>query len=346
MTGRERVKAALTFSGPDRIPRDLWSLPYIPLFEPEQLEEVRSRYPMDIGRPELSPGSSRKEMERLKEAGTYEDAWGSTWKVGEPGVLGEVRRPALEEWAEMDDFQPPWSTVEDRDVGRVNSMCEESDQFMLSAVCGRPFERLQFLRGTENVYMDLAMESDNLMELLDRVHEFYLADVRSWAESKVDGVFLMDDWGTNQSLLINPEKWRRLFKPLYREYCEIIHDAGKFAFFHSDGFIEPIYGDLVEVGIDAINSQLFCMDIEKLGEHYGGEITFWGEIDRQHVMPFGSPEDVRSAVERVHEALGGEEGGVIAQCEWGKDNTRENVEAVFDAWNSCTGPENSAVNVL
>lgn len=337
MTGRERVTAALTFSEPDRIPRDLWTLPYIPLFRRDELDAVLDRYPPDVDRPELSPGSSSEQMDRLATAGTYTDEWGSLWKVGEPGIVGEVKEPAVADWADLDGFEPPWDVVRERDLTDANRACRRSDKFMLSAVCARPFERLQFLRGSENVYLDLAAGSAELRELLGLVHEFYLEDVRAWAESEVDGVLLMDDWGTNQSLLIRPDSWREIFKPLYRDYCQIIHEAGKFAFFHSDGHIEAIYGDLIEVGMDAINSQLFRMDIEDLARKYRGKVTFWGEIDRQHVLPFGSPDDVRRAVKRVHDALGGERGGVIAQCEWGKDNPRENVEAVFEAWEECAG---------
>jgi len=74
------------------------------------------------------------------------------------------------------------------------------------------------------------------------------------------------------------------------------------------------------------------MNIESLSDKYKGKITFWGEIDRQHVLPFGTPKDVRKAVLRVRRALDNGTGGVIAQCEWGKDNPRENIETVFDSW--------------
>ena len=74
----------------------------------------------------------------------------------------------------------------------------------------------------------------------------------------------MDDWGTQISLLINPQIWREIFKPMYKDYCDLAHSKNKYVFFHSDGFIEQIYPDLVEIGVDAINSQLFCMDIENL----------------------------------------------------------------------------------
>ena len=332
MTSRERVTAALKHEKIDRVPRDLWALPYIMLFRNDELEAVRNKFPMDIGRAETSPGSSDTKLQKLARTGTYTDDWGSVWEIGEPGIIGEVKQPALTDWSGLDTYQPPWNTISNRDLTHVNRDCDTADLFMISPVSARPFERLQFIRGTENVFLDLAYDTREIRKLIEMIHEFYLEDVRIWARSNVDAVFLMDDWGANRSLLIQPDMWREIFKPLYREYCEIIHDAGKFAFMHSDGHIEAIYGDLIEVGIDAINSQMFCMDIEGLAEHYKGKITFWGELDRQHVLPFGSTDDVRNAVNRVRSALDDGHGGVIAQCEWGKDNSRENIEAVFEAW--------------
>lgn len=332
MTGRERVRAALTFSRPDRVPRDLWPLPYVSLFRQKELRELLEAYPLDLGRPESSPGSDDSGLNHLCKPGIYTDEWGSIWETGEPGIIGEVKHPALAEWSALSTFQPPWELVKNRNLEAANRDCARSDRFMLSPVCARVFERLQFLRGSENTFVDLADRPPELLKLIEMVHEYYLTEVRDWARSEVDAVFLMDDWGANNALLINPATWRQMFKPLYREYCDIIHEAGKFVFFHSDGHIDAILGDLVEIGVNAINSQLFCMDIEDLARRYRGRITFWGEIDRQHVLPFGSPADVRAAVHRVRSALDDGTGGVIAQCEWGKDNPRENIEAVFRAW--------------
>jgi uroporphyrinogen decarboxylase len=332
VTSRDRVKATLTFSRPDRVPRDLWALPYISLFRREELDAVLSRFPLDFGTAELSPATGADDMQRLGKVGTYVDEWGSTWHVGEPGVIGEVKEPALADWSMLPTFKLPWEIIRKRDKGRVNASCEKSDKFMLSPVYARPFERLQFLRGTENLYVDLAYDTKEFRTLLDMVHEFYLEQVSWWANSNVDAVSLMDDWGSARSLLIRPDMWQAVFKPLYKDYCDIAHKAEKFVFFHSDGNIEAIYGDLIEVGMDAINSQLFCMDIEGLAKSYKGKVTFWGELDRQRVLPFGTPKEVRESVLRVRRALDDGSGGVIAQCEWGKDGSRANIEAAFEAW--------------
>jgi hypothetical protein len=332
MTGRERVKAALMFSKPDRVPRDLWALPYISLYRDDEFNALVQEYPMDIGASQLSPGWSDDVVALTAKKGHYKDDWGSVWHVGEPGVIGEVKEPVLADWTVLNTYKPPWHLIRERDLSHANKSCEKSDKFMLSDVTARPFERLQFLRGSENLFIDIAYNTREFRTLLEMVHEFYIEDIKSWCTSNVDGIFFMDDWGTDKALLINPEVWRTVFKPLYHDYCNIIHEAGKFAFFHSDGHIEAIYGDLVEIGIDAINSQLFCMDVESLAKRYKGKITFWGEIDRQKVLPFGNPVDVHAAVQRVRDVLDDGTGGIIAQCEWGKDNPKKNIEAVFEAW--------------
>jgi uroporphyrinogen decarboxylase len=333
MTPRERVTKTLKHEPVDRTPRDLWSLPGIGMFRPNELETILAKYPLDFTAPRFRYGPARRAKGQPCEVGQYTDAWGCTWHVAERGVIGEVKEPLLKNWSDLAHWQPPRELLDEADLREVNQSCSETDKFVLVGTETRPFERLQFLRGSENILMDLAYGTREVHQLLEMLHEFYCREMRMWADTDVDGVSFMDDWGTQQNLLISPQLWRDIFKPLYREYCRILHAQGKYAFFHSDGQISAIYPDLIEIGIDAVNSQLFCMDIETLGQNFSGKITFWGEIDRQKVLPFGSPEEVRSAVRRVRQTLDRGNGGLIAQCEWGMDVTAENIKAVFDEWN-------------
>lgn len=334
MNSRERVKACLNFRKPDRIPRDLWILPYVILFEKNKYKELIKEYPIDFEVTQLSPGSSDEVVKNTFKKGSYKDDWGSIWFIGEPGVVGEVKKPVLDNLQNLKKFKPPFNLIKERKLSYINKYCEKSDKFILSDLTGNLFERLQFLRGTQNLFMDIAYDKSEFYKLLNIVHEFYLEDIKSWIKTEVDGIQLMDDWGTQKALLINPKAWRKIFKPIYKEYCDLIHSARKFAFFHSDGNIEEIFGDFIEIGIDAINSQLFVMNIEELGKKYKGKITFWGEIDRQYILPFGELEEVEMAVKRVRSALYSDEGGIIAQCEWGKNNPVQNIKAVFKAWNN------------
>lgn len=302
------------------------------MFEKEKFDEIIKKYPIDFASSQLSPGWSDEVVKKTAQKGHYTDDWGSVWYVGEPGVIGEVKKPAIDDWLKLKNFKPPYNLIKNRDIHFINKSYEETNKFVLSDITGRPFERLQFLRGSQNLFYDIGYNLPEFYELLEMVHEFYLADIENWCKTNVDGIFFMDDWGSNHALLLNPKFWREVFKPLYKEYCDIMHAAGKFAFFHTDGNIEEIFGDFIEVGIDAINSQLFTMNIEELAKNYKGKITFWGELDRQHVLPFGTTHDVYKAVMRIRRALDDGTGGVIAQCEWGKNNPVENIEEVFKAW--------------
>ena len=335
MTSRERVFRALEFKGPDRAPRDLWALPWVRRFAGADLDAVLARYPIDFAHAGgLAPGDRARGESHRK--GSSTDSWGCVFEVAEEGVVGEVKHPPLADWSALATYQPPWEIIERADWDAANRACAANaagaNRFMLGGTSVRPFERMQFLRGSENLYFDLGYESAELMRLRAMVHEFFMKELSHWVTTDVDALSFMDDWGRQNALLISPAQWRRLFKPLYKDYCDAIHAAGKKVFFHSDGCIIDIYEDLVEVGVDAVNSQLFCMDIERIGRWFKGRITFWGEIDRQRVLPFGTPDEVHAAVARVRAALDDGAGGVIAQCEWGVNNPRANIEAVYEAW--------------
>ena len=202
---------------------------------------------------------------------------------------------------------------------------------MLASSQIRPFERMQFLRGTEQLFIDIALEDPIFLKLKEMLHEFYVRELKLLASLALDAIVFIDDWGTQKSLLISPAAWRKHFKPMYKEYCELIHKAGKFVFFHSDGYTEEIYGDLIEIGVDAYNSQLFCMDIEGLAEKYKGKITFWGELDRQNILPFGTEEEVRDSVRRIKKAmLTPKRTGFIAELSWETVTPLSNVIAAYD----------------
>jgi hypothetical protein len=333
MTSRERVIRTLEFKRPERVPRQLWKLPGIDMFRKSEVDAILEKYPEDIIIPEVFYGKGEREKGiRYLRKQPATDAWGCEWHAGEDGVAGVVRNPPIKAMAEIDRLQAPFEILKKADFSKANELHEKTDKFILAWTTVRPFERMQFLVGTENLLMELATPSKQIFRLRDIVHEFFLKELEMWVDTDVDGIMFMDDWGSQENLIISPALWRDLFKPLYKEYCDLIHRKNKYVFFHSDGNIEAIYPDLIELGINAINSQLFCMDIEALGRKHKGKITFWGEIDRQYVLPFGTKEDVTRAVIRVKNALWKPEGGIIAQCEFGLVDPCENIEAVFEVW--------------
>lgn len=331
-TPRELVRRGLRFEPTPRVPRQLWSLPWADKYHPEELAAIRRDFPNDIvNAPVRFPPVLGMRGDR-HEPGTCVDEWGCVFTNICPGVVGEVKEPLVASYeSDLDKVRPPNGWIGATDG--VNEACAKDDSFVIGVPGLNPFERMQWIRGTENLFIDLIEQPAGLFELRDRVHEWDLAMIDGWCGTEVDAVSWSDDWGTQRALLIRPELWRELFKPLYAEYVELIHRAGKFAFMHSDGHIFEIYEDLVEIGVDAINSQLFCMDIEEIGRRFAGRITFWGEIDRQHVLPYASQGEVRQAVRRAANAFYDGNGGAIAQCEFGAGAKPANVRTVFDEWN-------------
>jgi hypothetical protein len=258
------------------------------------------------------------------------------------GIVGEVKDSLVKDWAtDLPKVHIPreWLTI-DRDA--VNRDVAATDKFTLAGCAPRPFEQMQFLRGTADLYMDLLEQPPEMMAFLRQMHVFYCEQLEVWARTEVDAFIFMDDWGSQHNLLISPDLWRQIFKPLYRDYIQIAHAAGKKIFMHSDGMTLSIYPDLIEIGLDAINSQIFCIGLNKL-KPFAGKITFWGEMDRQHLLPEGTTADIDRAVRDVHANLWSR-GGCIAQCEFGPAARPENVRQVFASWNAVT-QSNSSPNI-
>ena len=332
MTSRELVQKTLTFSCPERVPRVVGALPWAKIYYPTELQKIMRDFPNDTVSAPAFYKDSLPEKGNAYELGEYIDVWGCRFHNRQRGVHGEVKEPLIlnENWEDADNvkFPLPFLSI-DRD--RINLFCSGTDKYVKMGFCPRPFERLQFLRGTENLYIDLAEKSPGMLKFVNKLHAFYCDIYELWADTNVDMMVFMDDWGSQKSLLINPDIWIEIFKPLYKDYIDIAHRHGKKAFMHSDGNILEIMPHLVELGLDTINAQIFCMGIQNLIP-YKGQITFWGEIDRQHLLPFGSIHDIDNAVRNVKESLW-HNGGCVAFCEFGAGARPENVYQVYQSWN-------------
>lgn len=332
MTSRDRVILSLNHQAVDRIPRDLWVAPEVASQQADEVEELCFRYAPDITRPTFHyPQGSRCQGTR-REPGEYTDAWGCTWQVPTRGRLGELRVAPLADSSACGQYQPPWEILEQADLAQANQSCAATAQFVLfwSQVC--PLGRWKALRGTEQAFADLTHGTPQARQLLARIHDFNCRELRLWAASDVDGVVLRDDWASPSGLLMAPDLWRDWFKPLFGEYCDILHASDKYVFFQGAGNLSDIVGELVDLGVDALHLQLACMNLESLAEKYRAQVTFWGNIDGQDTLTNGAPEEVRSAVRRVQRALDYGRGGVIAQCAWEPGVAFGNVAAVFEQW--------------
>jgi uroporphyrinogen decarboxylase len=175
------------------------------------------------------------------------------------------------------------------------------------------FELAWGLRGFENIFLDFIENPEFIEKLLDKITELRCQMAARYAEAGVDIIRLGDDLGTQRALLMSPELWRSWLKP---RLAAVIRSARQIKpdihiFYHTDGYVEPLIEELIEIGIDILNPvQPECMDPLMIKEKYGDRMSFWGTIGTQTTMPFGTPEEVKRIVqERI--ATVGKGGGLV-----------------------------------
>ena len=179
--------------------------------------------------------------------------------------------------------------------------------------------------------IDLATNRAELYQLRDDLLEFNLSWIDNWLACDYEGLHFADDWGAQTHLMIAPRKWRSFFKPVYAAMFSKVKEAGLDVWYHSDGNILAIMPDLLELGVDVLNCQAAVMDRDEL-RTYAGRICFRTDIDRQRVLPFVSPTEVREYVDGLFHDLGTPEGGIVACGEISEDVPLENIKAMYEAF--------------
>lgn len=334
MNSKERVIRTLRFQKPDRIPLDFWTLPATSYRYGERLEAAKAAADLDVlSAPNTMFRGLDSDM-RHYQIGTFTDEWGSGWRGAQEGIVGEVKDPAVPDPAMLATYRTPIEKLPKtmEELQPIQDFCKaHPDKFILGGWIIF-FERMQFVRGPVNLYMDIFEEGEAFFKLRDMLEEYYSHYLDMVVKTDVDAIVFADDWGSQRSMLIDPEQWRRLFKPIYRKFFARVKAAGKYVFMHSDGYILDIYEDLIEIGLDAINSQVWCMGADKVAEKCKGRLTLWGEIDRQKVMPYQGPAEVQALIEEM-KSVCWENGGIIGQAEPGPDTPFENIEVALNGWN-------------
>jgi hypothetical protein len=330
MTSRELVIHTLNHEATPYAPRDLWISPGMESTHADAVAEIGLRFPNDIVQPEIAPAHGKRSHGKPHKVGEYTDAWGCGWKIAAKGAEPVLQLSPLAGSAKTADYHPPLELLDAARFAKIDKSCEGTHRFVLARSETRPFDRFRFLRG-DTALVDLARDTKESRALLAMLHDFNCKEMERWANTEVDGVAFRDDLGGDDSLLIAPEMWREIFKPLYREYCKILHAKDKFVFFRSRGNIVDIYGDLIKIGVDAVHSQIQKMDFEKLAKRYRGRVTFWGEID---LVALGAPDlgQVKDGVLKIRRALDYGSGGVIVQCRWTPEISLQAIAAVFEQW--------------
>ncbi len=323
MTSRERVLRAIEFKTPDRVPffaatppiSDIFFMPVMP---------ARDWQPDDAYYPDIHPQIYAVSNWRYKKhlpsdlhrTVGYErqDEFGCVWKTILVNNKGEVIDSPLKSWDDLETLKFPDPDAPGRFAAfEVYRRLLARRSFVLGALDAGIFERCHLLRGFDKLMMDFALEPDKIARLADRlIEEWYLPMIDNFARFGCNGVMMLDDWGTQNNLLISPKQWRAIYKPRYKRLFDAAHARGLKFFLHSCGHIRAILPDLIEIGLDVIQKDDICfMGLDEFASEFGGKICFMGPLDMQRVMPGASYELIEQSVKDILRALATHGGGVI-----------------------------------
>ncbi|MFO7947534.1 MAG: uroporphyrinogen decarboxylase family protein, partial [Armatimonadota bacterium] len=259
------------------------------------------------------------EMDR-QEAGWYFDTpapddWGCGWKATEVKNMGQVVDHPLADASALNSYTPPDPKNPFYYERLKPELQQAGDRYTVVTSHFALIERLHMLRGFSQTMEDLYLNPEFVETVLDMILEF---KVRQFEElhrrfgDAVHGVFMTDDWGTQQGTFIRPELFDRFFAPRYETLFGAIHDHGWHVMLHSCGRINEFVPRLIEVGADVLNMQQpQAYDLVEFGEQFKGRVCFLTTCDIQTTLPSGSEEKVREEARQLIEHWSVPEGGFI-----------------------------------
>lgn len=317
MKPKDRVRLALRHETPDRCPMQV-------SFTPEFAKRLRADLKLK-GTSFHNPhgGGNTYELERLlgedmlltsvgwansyyQENQTYTDEWGIGWQSVEydtpygKGRYTEIVHHPLADDSGLGGYHAPNPGRQELYFEAARVIREFKDDYWIVGVTVTTiFECAWALRGYERLLSDFVLNPDLAECILEIPYRFHLEAAKKLVEMGVDMVWVGDDVGSQSSLLISPAHWRKFLKPRMANFIselKRINPEVKVAY-HSDGMIYPIIPELIEIGVDVLNPiQPACLDPVSLKKEFGERLCFWGSIDEQHTLPFGSPQDVSAEV--------------------------------------------------
>jgi uroporphyrinogen decarboxylase len=304
-TRRDLVYAAVNHVDTGRIP-------YVLFFQPEIARRLAEFYHVetidrviDNSIEWIGNTLSNKQLEDagILRNGEYTDEWGVRW-IGVGETRGQVKsHPLQSPTLEGYDFPP---SLTDAVIARMKAQASSGQGRYLCAKLGALWEQATFLRGMEELLVDLLVNPGFVHDLLDRLTELHLSNIEVLErELSLDCIWLSDDYGTQRSLLMSPALWREFIKPRLRLICDAVHARGRHFALHSDGAIGEILPDIAEIGVDILNPvQPECVDVNLVKREYGSRLTIWGGYGSQRTLAFGTSGEILSEVREVCDTLG------------------------------------------
>jgi uroporphyrinogen-III decarboxylase len=188
-----------------------------------------------------------------------------------------------------------------------------------------------YLRGYQNLLFDMADEDPRLLRLIQMVEEFNAGLVQRFVALGAEWIGYPEDLGMQRGPMLKPDHFRRYIKPVYRRLMAPAKEARCVVHMHSDGDIRALAEELLDCGIEALNLQDLVNGIEWIRDSLKGRVCIDLDIDRQRVVPFGTPEEIHEMIGKAVRELGSPEGGLMLHHGVYPGVPLRNIEAVMDA---------------
>ncbi len=358
MNSKDRVIAAINRQRPDRTPldgyfrKDVWKK-LENHFRTADAEEIMEALGLDIRYTTLEPsasfedraipspfplleiGAGRRDLVIPRENGWLEDECGI---CRAPNATGQHWLYTYHPLAEADlsavrQYRLPEPASEERYRSVRSDVERWGDSHFTVVELWNIFKSAWELRGFERCLMDMHTEPQLMEVLADKILEHRIEQTKQLLRYDIDMLMIAGDVAMQDRMMLSPHMWRKYFKPRLKTWLEEIRREREiYVMFHSDGNLESIFDDLVEIGFDCIDPiQPECMDVVDIKRRFGSRVCLHGTISCQHTLPRGTVAEVEAeARERIHSC--GRDGGLILSPSntIQMDVPMENILALYD----------------
>ncbi len=261
----------------------------------------------------------------------FRDEFGVVWNRTVDKDIGAVEEFFLKDRS-ISGFQFPDPHDPNRSAAMQAFTETHKQRFRLFSLSFSLFERAWILRGMEDLMVDMLEAPAFVDELLDAILEYDLAMLEDVLRCDFDGVSFGDDWGQQNGLLFGPRLWRRFIKPRIARLYDKTKKAGKAVFIHSCGKVQSLFPELIELGLDVFNPfQPEVMDPYEIKKQFGSQLSFYGGVSVQKLLPYGTPDEIRLEVKRLMKEVGQGGGFIVAPShDMPGDIPLENLLAFID----------------
>jgi len=338
----QELKRSIGVEAEDRY---IYDWPELGTAEPDERTMIRLR--SDVrGVLDREPAAVLERNRRREPHAPFIDSWGSGQKEIQPGVWFPGVHP-MAAATTIDAIESyPWPDMDD--PSRVAHVAEQGARLAEQgeyAVMGTPwllfpFERAFAMQGMDVFLLNMVSHPEFAVALLRRIAEEckrLMGHFLRATGDHIDIIKIGDDLGTQESLLISPRMYREMLMPIHADFIAFIKQrTDAKVLFHTDGDVFPLVEDFIEIGVDILNpiqtSAGKMSNLAELKRHYGQDLVFCGGIDTHHVLPNGTPEEVRQEVRRVLEILAPGGGYLVSSVHTIMDGVPpENILAMVDA---------------